>query len=533
MTMKKCPFCAKTIQADAVKCQFCGELHIKVESDDIVWAKSNPVPFCQKLPNAIKSDKAMQKKSSKAKFVTIYVVVAIVVSIIWFGGETNISDTLPNVPSYKISEIANNYISREQLQKIEERANAGEPYAQTLLGKLNEISGYRADAIRFTDYKEAAKWYKMAAKQGYAAAQSNLGVLYYNNKGVSEDYKEAFDLWTKASAQGYVEAKYWLGVMYSNGDGVPQNYEEAFKFFKMAAENGHSWAQYSLGVMYARGIGVSQNYVEAIKCYKMAADQGNPEAQYYLGECFLNGQGVPQDNKEAAEWFTKAEEQGHSKAGYFLGLMSNNHEYFGTAEFSDLHGFDNYKIKNPFRAKMTSGQVAETAYRQGNYYYVQFLNSAINVPAVKYYNKAAEMGHSGAQYRLSQMFDQGKFVSQNYEEALNWLVKAAKNGNSEAQYDLGVKYATGNGVLLNFNNAVELWTKSAEQGYADAQRELGEIYTKGQGVTTSYIEAYKWYLLAEMNGADVVKDRDSLRVLMTHEQVEEAQRLAKLFIERK
>jgi TPR repeat protein len=34
------------------------------------------------------------------------------------------------------------------------------------------------------DYKQAVYWYQKAADQGYAEAQSILGVMYANGKGV-------------------------------------------------------------------------------------------------------------------------------------------------------------------------------------------------------------------------------------------------------------------------------------------------------------------------------------------------------------
>ena len=38
-----------------------------------------------------------------------------------------------------------------------------------------------------TDYKEAVKWYSLAAKQGDAEAQYNLGLMYDFGEGVLED----------------------------------------------------------------------------------------------------------------------------------------------------------------------------------------------------------------------------------------------------------------------------------------------------------------------------------------------------------
>ncbi|MCH5285388.1 MAG: sel1 repeat family protein [Akkermansiaceae bacterium] len=49
---------------------------------------------------------------------------------------------------------------------------------------------------------EAARWYKLAADQGYAEAQYRLGLCYYHGKGVEANCSEAI-LWLKcAAAQG-------------------------------------------------------------------------------------------------------------------------------------------------------------------------------------------------------------------------------------------------------------------------------------------------------------------------------------------
>jgi TPR repeat protein len=34
------------------------------------------------------------------------------------------------------------------------------------------------------------KWYRLAAKQGSAKAQNNLGVMYFEGEGVKQDLKE-------------------------------------------------------------------------------------------------------------------------------------------------------------------------------------------------------------------------------------------------------------------------------------------------------------------------------------------------------
>ena len=98
-----------------------------------------------------------------------------------------------------------------------------------------------------------------AAEQGYAKAQFNLGLMYYNGQGVRQDYTQAVQWYRKAAEQGDAEAQYNLGVMYYDGQGVRKDYVEAVKWYRKAAEQGYAKAQYNLGVAYEKGKGVRQD----------------------------------------------------------------------------------------------------------------------------------------------------------------------------------------------------------------------------------------------------------------------------------
>ena len=63
---------------------------------------------------------------------------------------------------------------------------------------------------------------KLAAEQGDEFAQSDLGDMYENGKGVLQDYKEAVKWYRLAAEQGDEFARSNLGIMYENGRGVPK-----------------------------------------------------------------------------------------------------------------------------------------------------------------------------------------------------------------------------------------------------------------------------------------------------------------------
>jgi TPR repeat protein len=79
------------------------------------------------------------------------------------------------------------------------------------------------------------KWYRKAAEQDNAVAQSGLGFMYLNGKGVLQDYGEAAKWLRLGADQGIADAQLTLGIMYQNADGVPQDYVQAHMWFNLAA----------------------------------------------------------------------------------------------------------------------------------------------------------------------------------------------------------------------------------------------------------------------------------------------------------
>ena len=82
--------------------------------------------------------------------------------------------------------------------------------------------------------------------------------------------------------------------------------------------------------------------------------------------------------------------------------------------------------------------------------------------------------------------------------------------------------------------AAKWYRKAAEQNHAGAQYNLGSCYFNGRGVAKSYVEAYRWAVLASGQGIEEAKAiMKTLAENMTREQIAEAQRLARNFTPRK
>lgn len=89
-------------------------------------------------------------------------------------------------------------MSNRQLEILCMRAAEGDAWAQTELRKLAKSGAADIHTAlgfiyqyQYRDNTEAVKWFRMAAEQGDAEAQLNLGNAYCYGHGVEQDYIEA------------------------------------------------------------------------------------------------------------------------------------------------------------------------------------------------------------------------------------------------------------------------------------------------------------------------------------------------------
>ncbi len=88
------------------------------------------------------------------------------------------------------------------------------------------------------DQAEALAACQLAAKDGDAQAQYELGEFYYTGKSTARDLDKALSYFEQASLQGHAQAQLQLGTMFFHGEGVPANNVQAYIVLKMAAVNG-------------------------------------------------------------------------------------------------------------------------------------------------------------------------------------------------------------------------------------------------------------------------------------------------------
>jgi TPR repeat protein len=118
-------------------------------------------------------------------------------------------------------------------------------------------------------------------------------------RGVPQSDAEAVKWFRIAADQGYAPAENDLGFLYAEGRGVTRDDAEAVKWYRRAADRNFPPAQTSLGMMYAQGRGVAQSDFDALSLYSAAANEGYPQAKANLAEMYATGRGVPRDERTA------------------------------------------------------------------------------------------------------------------------------------------------------------------------------------------------------------------------------------------
>ena len=99
--------------------------------------------------------------------------------------------------------------------------------------------------------------------------------MYGTGRGVPQDAAEAVRWYRLAAEQGIASAQNNLGVMYGDGLGVPQDAAEAVRWYRLAAEQGDATAQFNIGLRYGDGLGVPQDNVEAHMWLNLAGSRSS------------------------------------------------------------------------------------------------------------------------------------------------------------------------------------------------------------------------------------------------------------------
>ena len=118
----------------------------------------------------------------------------------------------------------------------------------------------------------------------------------------------------------------------------------------------------------------------------------------------------------------------------------------------------------------------------------------------------AQKGNAEAQLLVGEMYEQGRGVEQDMEQAMTWISKAAAQGNKAASYKL-LYYDLETNSLIEDNKAqLDSLVSAANAGDGHAQYYIGLMHSRGVGMRKNNTQALNWLSKASLQGITAAED---------------------------
>ncbi len=213
---------------------------------------------------------------------------------------TNLSSSSLRDQRKALMEARNNLIQDHNpsaLNNLYAFAKTGVVEAQTVLGYAydNGIAPVKANA------RLAGQFWKAAARQGDAIAMHNLGVLYWQGRGVPRNQPLAETLFQLAGGRGVARSKAILGQLAEARHDYATalaNYRECLPFRYLP----NAKTRYALLLMRTGDMSLTNNREEIYTQLRAAADRWDIEAQYTLARLHAEGVVIRQSLPDAVFW---------------------------------------------------------------------------------------------------------------------------------------------------------------------------------------------------------------------------------------
>ncbi|HVZ01068.1 MAG TPA: SEL1-like repeat protein, partial [Dongiaceae bacterium] len=214
------------------------------------------------------------------------------------------------------------------------------------------------------------------------------------------------------------------------------------------------------------------DFDKAIPLLDEEAKLGNPVAAYNLARIYEQGQAVPADYDKAAAYYRIAAELDTAPRFDGAALGANGPQLIQAAQM-----YSQYSLGRLYEA----GKGVP-----------QDLNQA-----AEWYVRAADLGHPSAALRLGRLFrDGGPGLKPQGKLAERYFLQAGDQGNAGALNEIGLMYLKGTAVTRNAKTAHDWFEKAAAQGSVEAEYNLGLLFQSGYSGKPDYIQAIEHFKTA-------------------------------------
>lgn len=320
--------------------------------------------------------------------------------------------------------------------------------------------------------------------------------LLFGLNGKDVNIEKAYEYFLLSAKKGNLNAQQILDNQYADGKvELREEFKAIYPLMQQMrkdVESGNPEACYLWGVGKLSDEADDYMFQKGVQCISTAANQGHPKAQFTLAMLCLQGNRIPQDKGKGVYLLKCSAEGGNIDA--LITLYRLGDKEFTFSKLIELADNDN----------------ANAAELIGEIYKSENKGSE----ALKYFEKAAQLGNKDAVFNMAIMYDKGLGIREDKLLAAKWYKVGVENGDPMCMANLGYILECGPTEMRNEKSAFELYLKAAENGYVDSWNNVGLCYKRGIGVSTSFEKAKEAYIKAT-HGEDPAKSFYNLFLLYT------------------
>jgi TPR repeat protein len=242
------------------------------------------------------------------------------------------------------------------------------------------------------------------------------------------------------------------------------------RLYREAAEAGQVDAMVNLGAMLGRGDGVREDVFAARRWYAKAWRRAHDAVAAFnlavLYDAVTDDARLRADRRLAEGWYKRAAREGLNAARRNLAFIlwtgrSTRKQTYGVWL---MHSAADQNLASPNELYNLGlahefGPGAPRDLRR----------------AMRFYRKAADLGHADAQLALGYNLEYGIGTRKNLPDAIRWYRAAAKQGDARAHFNLGNTYLDGVGLRRSLSQAKVHLRFAARHGHLRARRLLANL----------------------------------------------------------
>ncbi|KAM0671506.1 hypothetical protein OCOL_001625 [Ordospora colligata] len=253
-----------------------------------------------------------------------------------------------------------------------------------------------------------------------------------------------------------------------------------------------------MGFCYEKGLfGANMCHATAFNHYILSAQLNNPMGTFRVARCYEKGIGKQKNTKKALYFYRCAAKLGH---------VDSMHIYGATILFGN--NICSRKMEAGYFYLSLAAKKASSFYPYALYDFARCYEEGSKIDilpkdpeyAFKNYMKGACLDCPNCQFRVGLCFENGELGQErDVLRAVEWYFKAADLGQSDAQLRISALFLNGYKDVLDKNHelAFRFGIRAAIQEHVVAAYLVSDYYIQGIGIKKSRVLSSWWSLIAE------------------------------------